>query len=260
MFTCGASEVEKSSINQFIAPVHKVNIRLDVHPVNSLRHDQLDKVSWERVLHTADSENERIVLDLLNSVEHDGSRSQRYMAAELGIALGLVNAYLKRCIKKGLVKVQDAPARRYAYYLTPQGFAEKSRLTVEYLATSFSFFRLAKGDCALAFAAAKAKGFTRLVLAGKSDLAEIAILCGVEAVVTIVAVVDPFSDDAQFLGVDVVKSYADVAGKFDAVIVTDVVRGKLSFDAAVDACGSERVVAPALLGLRKPNKTTEGAA
>src|ERR1700735_2393758 len=93
-------------------------------------------------------ENERIVLGLLSSVETDGARSQRHIAAELGIALGLVNAYLKRAVKKGLVKVQDAPARRYGYYLTPQGFAEKSRLTVRYLLNSFSFFRMAKGDCA----------------------------------------------------------------------------------------------------------------
>ena len=91
----------------------------------------------DRLLDT-EHENERIVLGLLSSVENDGDRSQRRIAAELGIALGLVNAYLKRCIKKGLVKVHDAPARRYAYYLTPQGFAEKSRLTVEYL-SSFVF-------------------------------------------------------------------------------------------------------------------------
>src|ERR1700682_511071 len=121
----------------------------------------------------ADQENERIVLDLLTSVEHDGERSQRHIAAELGIALGLVNAYLKRCVKKGLVKVHDAPARRYAYYLTPRGFAEKSRLTVQYLSNSFSFFRLAKADCARVLEAAQAKGFGRVVLAGKSDLAEI---------------------------------------------------------------------------------------
>ena len=106
----------------------------------------------------AEHENERIVLGLLSSVENDGERSQRRIAAELGIALGLVNAYLKRCIKKGLVKVQDAPARCYAYYLTPQGFAEKSRLTVEYLSESFSFFRKAKSDCARVFPNARAIG------------------------------------------------------------------------------------------------------
>jgi DNA-binding MarR family transcriptional regulator len=212
----------------------------------------------DRLLDT-ERDNERIVLGLLSSVENDGERSQRRIAAELGIALGLVNAYLKRCVKKGLVKVHDAPARRYAYYLTPQGFAEKSRLTVQYLSDSFSFFRLAKSDCARVFDLAKASGFRRLVLAGKSDLAEIAILCAVEGAVAIVAVVDSRSEDARFLGVDVVKSYADVTEQYDAVIVTDVTRAKLSFDAAVESCGTERVLAPALLGLRPPSKS-EGVA
>src|ERR1700727_1765027 len=95
--------------------------------------------------------NDRIVLGLLTSVDSNGARSQRHIAAELDIALGLVNAYLKRSIKKGLVKVSQAPARRYAYYLTPQGFSEKSRLTIEYLSSSFSFFRQAKADCARVF-------------------------------------------------------------------------------------------------------------
>src|SRR6201997_1397670 len=93
-----------------------------------------------------DSENARIVLGLLESVERNGAQSQRKLASDLGIALGLVNAYLKRAVKKGLVKVGQAPARRYAYYLTPQGFSEKSRLTIEYLSSSFSLFRKAKED------------------------------------------------------------------------------------------------------------------
>src|ERR1043165_7627466 len=94
-----------------------------------------------------DADNERILLGLLESVERDGAQSQRKLASELGIALGLVNAYMKRCVKKGLLKIGQAPARRYASYLTPHGFAEKSRLTVEYLSISFSFFRRAREDC-----------------------------------------------------------------------------------------------------------------
>jgi DNA-binding MarR family transcriptional regulator len=205
-------------------------------------------------------ENERIVLGLLSSVETDGDRSQRRIAAELGIALGLVNAYLKRCIKKGLVKVHDAPARRYAYYLTPQGFAEKSRLTVQYLSDSFSFFRKAKSDCANVFELARARDFNRLVLAGQSDLAEIAILCAVETGVTIIAVVDPGSESARFVGVEVCKSFAEVKTPFDAVIVTDVKRAKASFDAAVASCGAERVLAPALLALPQTKNGAESAA
>jgi DNA-binding MarR family transcriptional regulator len=211
----------------------------------------------DRSLNT-EHENERIVLGLLSSVESDGERSQRHIAAELGIALGLVNAYLKRCIKKGLVKVSDAPARRYAYYLTPQGFAEKSRLTVQYLSNSFSFFRLAKSDCARLLEQAKAKGFSRVVLAGQSDLAEVAILCAVEAGVAIVAVVDPASEVARFVGVNVFRSYDEVEA-FDAVIVTDVAHASASYDAAVGACGAARVLAPGLLGLRERSGVAEGA-
>src|SRR5262245_49009810 len=119
-------------------------------------------------------ERARIMLGLLDAVEQDGAQSQRLLASELGIALGLVNAYLKRCIKKGLVKVRSAPTRRYAYYLTPRGFSEKSRLTVEYLSSSFEFFRHARSDCTLIFEQAKANGLNRVALVGRSDLAEIA--------------------------------------------------------------------------------------
>jgi DNA-binding MarR family transcriptional regulator len=212
----------------------------------------------DRLLNT-ENENERIVLGLLSSVETDGARSQRRIAAELGIALGLVNAYLKRCVKKGLVKVGDAPARRYAYYLTPQGFAEKSRLTVQYLSDSFSFFRKAKGDCLRIFEEASAQGFKRLVLAGKSDLAEIAILCGVEAGATIVAIVDPRSESSRFVGVEVVNAYSDVGGGFDAIIVTDVARAHASHELAAQTVGSDRVLVPALLGLRSSKRAEDAA-
>ena len=63
----------------------------------------------------------KITLGLLNMVHDNSATSQRSMAGDLGIALGLANAYLKRCVKKGLIKVSQVPANRYAYYLTPKG-------------------------------------------------------------------------------------------------------------------------------------------
>lgn len=200
-------------------------------------------------------EDSEILLGLLNSVEENGARSQRHLAAELGIALGLVNAYLKRCVKKGLLKVGEAPARRYAYYLTPQGFAEKSRLTVEYLSASFSFFRRAKDDCARAFAAAHAHGWRRIVLFGKSDLAEIAILCAAESDVEIVALVDVESDATHFAGIGVVKTLKDVAGGFDAVLITNLAHPQGALEEAVAQAGADRVFAPTLLGLRTAHFT-----
>jgi hypothetical protein len=201
-------------------------------------------------LPTEEKGSDRIVLGLLTSVEVDGARSQRRIAAELGVALGLVNAYLKRSIKKGLVKVGQAPARRYAYYLTPHGFSEKSRLTIEYLSSSFSLFRQAKEEYGKVFDRAHALGLERIVLAGKSDLCEIAILCAVDSPVKILAVVDPDDHVSPFIGVKVVKSYAEVAEPFDGVVVTHLTRARRAFDEAIAAVGVQKVLAPDLLALR----------
>ena len=105
----------------------------------------------------ADSELS-ITLGLLNAVHGNSQLTQRSMASELGIALGLANAYLKRCVKKGLIKVNQIPPNRYSYYLTPQGFTEKARLTSEYLSSSFNFFRKARAQCTEVIEACAARG------------------------------------------------------------------------------------------------------
>jgi DNA-binding MarR family transcriptional regulator len=196
-----------------------------------------------------ESENARIVLGLLESVERDGAQSQRKLASDLGIALGLVNAYLKRCVKKGLLKIGQAPARRYAYYLTPHGFAEKSRLTVEYLSSSFSFFRRAREDCSTVLKAAHARGWNRIALLGVSDLAEIATICALEQGITIVAVVDAKAKSDRFVGTPVVKSLDAVPGGFDAVVVADLAATRETVTTALSTIDAERVFLPALFGL-----------
>jgi DNA-binding MarR family transcriptional regulator len=193
------------------------------------------------------TEDARILLDLLNSVERDGGQSQRRLASELGIALGLVNAYLRRCVKKGLVKATATPARRYMYYLTPQGFAEKSRLTVEYLSVSFSFFRRAKAECGVVFNIAVERGFHRVALAGISDLAEIAMICALDTGVKVTAVVDDKATVSSFVGVPVVPSFDAVADTCDAVLITDLRRTVGLTERASARFSTDRVLTPNLL-------------
>lgn len=195
-------------------------------------------------------ENERIVLGLLESLDRDGAQSQRKLAAELGIALGLVNAYLKRCVSKGLVKMSEVPTRRYAYFLTPNGFSEKSRLTVDYLASSFAFFRRARADCSDVLLAANARGWRHVVLLGVSDLAEIATICALETDIVIVAVVDPRSTLKGFAGVPVLISLDDIRDQVDCVVVTDLKTAHETAKAALETFGADRVLVPALLGVR----------
>jgi DNA-binding MarR family transcriptional regulator len=193
------------------------------------------------------TEDARILLDLLNSVERDGGQSQRRLASELGIALGLVNAYLRRSVKKGLLKATAAPARRYIYYLTPQGFAEKSRLTVEYLSVSFSFFRRAKAECGVLFSTAADRGFHRVALAGISDLAEIAMICALDTGVKVTAVVDAKSTLSSFIGVRVTAAFDSVMDECDAVMITDLQQIAELAEQATSLFGPERVLVPKLI-------------
>jgi hypothetical protein len=190
----------------------------------------------------------RIMLGLLERVERNGAQTQRGLASELGIALGLVNAYLKRCVRKGFIKMTEAPARRYAYYLTPQGFAEKSRLTIDYLSYSLSVFRRARSDYANVMNAARTGGFIRIVLAGVSDLAEIAVICAISEGIQIVGIVDPHSTQSRFVGFPVLATFDLVRKEFDAVVMTDFKATRELYRSAVERFGMDRVLVPSFLG------------
>lgn len=197
----------------------------------------------------AELETTRIVLALLSSVERDGIQSQRKLASELGIALGLVNAYLKRCVRKGLLKVGQAPARRYAYYLTPRGFHEKARLSAEYLAASFDFFRRARRDCSDMFAKARERGWLRVALVGISDLTEIAAISALESGIEVVAIIDPQCPGGHRIGLPVVVSRVECEPSPDGVIVTGVLDVPKLVAAAIAQFGRDRVLVPSLLGI-----------
>jgi DNA-binding MarR family transcriptional regulator len=185
--------------------------------------------------------NDAIVLGVLDAVERNPSVTQRSVARDLGIALGLVNAYLKRCLSKGLIKIGQVPPRRYAYYLTPRGMSEKSRLTATYLMDSFAFFREAQAQCNELFQGLAARGRCRLALLGGGDLAEIARLVARDHLVEVAGIVPACVDTAELIA-----SLAPL-GSLDAVVVTALQQPREMYAAAVELLGSERVYAPALL-------------
>jgi len=193
-------------------------------------------------------EETEITLGVLNAV-HDNSRvTQRSVSKDLGIALGLTNSYLKRCIKKGLIKVQQAPANRYAYYLTPRGFAEKSRLTAEYVTQGFRFFRITKIQCAEIFENCKARGWSRVALHGLTDIAEIAVLSAANADIQVVGVIDSSSALKTYAGAPVVAHFEQLE-QVDAVVITDLGQPQIGYDKMVERLSVSRVFAPAILNV-----------
>ena len=198
-----------------------------------------------------DHDNEaRITLGLLNMVDDNSSASQRSMASGLGIALGLANAYLKRCVKKGLIKVSQAPANRYAYYLTPHGFSEKSRLTADFLAQSFNLFRHARAEGAELLDHCQAREWKRVALYGLSDLSEIMTLSVRDYDVDLVLVIDPDAETSEFAGLPVSRTMPTTED-VDAIILCNINTPQAAYDRACADFPEDRVLAPAVLHISK---------
>ena len=81
--------------------------------------------------------NDETHYQLLKLIETNPELSQRELAAAMGVSLGKINYCLRAIIERGLVKVKNFKAnpnkRVYAYYLTPKGMEEKTKVTARFL-------------------------------------------------------------------------------------------------------------------------------
>lgn len=172
-----------------------------------------------------------MLVQLLSEIERNPASTQRGLASELGIALGLMNHYLKRCITKGWVRVSHVSPRRITYFLTPEGFSEKSQMVTGYLSRSLEFFRDARRQCEDLFAQSNAQGWKNIALVGTGDLADIAKLVA----------------QGTGLQVSVVADISAALSAYDAVIITDIVNPQGSFDQASAQISPERILTPDIL-------------
>jgi predicted transcriptional regulator len=156
-------------------------------------------------------------LKLLEAVERDSRVTQRTLAGKLGVALGLINIYLKRLARKGYIKCVNVQSNRISYLITPRGIAEKARLTYEFMDYSLHLYgevRQQLRGMLEGYAAANC----RVAIYGRGEAAELAYLSLKEHGLEPVAIFDAESG-AEFLGIPVqaIRDHARV--EFDLVIV-----------------------------------------
>jgi DNA-binding MarR family transcriptional regulator len=70
---------------------------------------------------------------ILEELEKNSDITQRDLSEKTGLSLGMVNLLLKKFIKKGFVKLERLNSKSFRYILTPEGFKEKSKKTIEYI-------------------------------------------------------------------------------------------------------------------------------
>lgn len=137
-------------------------------------------------------------LKILDAFESNHDVSQRSLANNLGIALGLTNLLVKRLVRKGWVQVSNIKPNRVRYLITPTGIAEKTRLSREYFDSSLHFYRKTRSRIQEQFATLShewpTNGMTtqkRVVFYGAGEVAEIGYVCLPETDLQLVGVVDP---------------------------------------------------------------------
>lgn len=193
-----------------------------------------------------------VMLELLDVIEKNSDVSQRHLAQHLGVALGLANSYLKRCVRKGLIKIIEAPANRYLYYLTPKGFSEKTSLTAQYLKHSFSFYREASEACERVFEQAHQRGWNKILLCGMSDLAEIALLRAAECQIEIVGLYDPHTERNRFANKSVWHGLNECE-EYHACMITDIRAPEMTYKDLLRRVGAQRILIPDVLRLTPNN-------
>ena len=167
------------------------------------------------------NESEReIVLRLLEHVETEQSVSQERFAKRLGIAKGLANAYFNRCLQKGWIKLRQVPKQRFLYYLTPKGFAEKARLSAQFLTHSYQFYREARADLVALMAEADEEGHRCGAVLGADELAEIAAIVSEESPISVAGFIAHRSGRKSILGRPVVSKWSELKGADCAFLAT----------------------------------------
>lgn len=159
-------------------------------------------------------------LHLLEEIERNNSPSQRQLASNLNVSVGLINSFVRRLAAKGYFKITHIPKNRVRYLLTPKGAAEKSRLTYEYIKYSYGFYRDTRKKFNQLFQTLQSEGVRDLVFIGATDLAEIAYLTLQETDITLTGVLDDDRIGKEFI--DHVVQATDQLSTidFDRILIT----------------------------------------
>ena len=161
-------------------------------------------------------------LKILEKVDNDKTPSQRDLAGELNISLGLVNSFIKRLVKKGFVKIRSFPKKRIKYILTARGAAEKSRLTYLYIQHSYNFYKEARQKLRNLYVELENQGITRIVFYGAGDLAEIAYISLQETAIQLMAIVDDEKMNTRFMKFPVTDPAHLDTISYDKILVTTI--------------------------------------
>ena len=170
--------------------------------------------------------NDMKAFQLLSEVADEQPVTQRELAKRLGIALGLVNSYIKNFVAKGYIRIKNYPHNRYAYLLTPHGIAEKGRLAYQHVHYFTSLYTVTRQDYLQLFKTLADNGISRVAFCGVDEVAEIAWLSLREAGLEMTEIMDDRKIGGEFMGRTVVSLDQALLSGNQRIIITSMKRSE----------------------------------
>ena len=170
--------------------------------------------------------NKNNELNFLSYLEDGKETTQKNISNSMSVSIGFINALIKKFLKKGVIKIKQAPYKRFIYYLTPQGFSEKARLVNEYFNDSLFFFKSLRIEFNKLFSKDQCAGY---YLYGTGEVCEIAILSAQENEKKIISIIDPSFKKKKYLGFSVLKKIPNNLENSKIVITTSFNQQALFF-------------------------------
>ena len=165
---------------------------------------------------------------ILDEISKNEELTQLELSKRLGIAVGLINSYIKNLVGKGYVTVSTIPKRRYAYYLTPKGFVAQTQLTYQHLQNFTNLYRVARKDFRTLFKNVSRLGITSLAFCGVDEITEIAYISLQEAGLELESfrVFDSVSDGKKFFDHEILPLEDAAARDCELLIITSFKAGE----------------------------------
>jgi len=156
-------------------------------------------------------------LRVLEQIEGNPDVTQVDLAARLDVAVGSVNWYLKRLISKGYVKVRQMRGRRLRYLITPQGIAEKARLTASFMQVSMRLYRETRVAARRYLGEIQQAGYGEVHIEGDNDLTEVCYLTCLEQDVQVADAPQPLIPTLRVEGMELLLVWPERAASRSSV-------------------------------------------
>jgi len=118
---------------------------------------------------------------LLNEIAQDSLVTQAGLSSTLGIAVGSVNWYIKRLIRRGWIKVSHLDRTRLKYDLTPDGMAVFTQRALFYARDSLKVYGNFRQRAKTFVAELKEQGIDQAYIEGDDELVDILRLTCIES-------------------------------------------------------------------------------